>query len=185
MSIPFKSQYLIVGPLPQGDVPNNSLFADSTNLDAFSIRDSSGTVSVLATSSGGNPFIKTMQSDGVFSVNMPVVKLPNGRVVLADSNSSTAGSFCGYALVASTAPGQAITILCCGNNIAGALTDLGFAPGDLIYINENGGYTNDPSTFTGDNDTIVRVGIADCPGGAVGSPVATDLIAFHEFVASP
>ena len=185
MSIPFKCQYVVTTPTPSSSVPNNSLFEDSSNFDAFSVRTSTGTVTPLSTAVATNPFIKSMQSDGLFTANVPIVKLPNGRIVLADSNNTTAGSFCGYSTEASLVAGQEVVVLCCGPNLSGALTGLGFAPGDMIYINENGGYTNDPSTFTGGDDTIVRVGLADCPGGAIASPIATDLITFHEFVASP
>jgi hypothetical protein len=184
MSIPFKCQYVIETPTPASAVPANSLFVNSSNLDIFSVRNSGGIVSELATSVSTNPFIKSMQSGGLFPINVPLTKLPNGTVVLADSNSAGAGSFCGYSTEPSLVIGQEVVIMCCGPNITSALSGLGFAPGDMIYINENGGYTNDPSTFTGDNDTLVRVGLADCAGGPLASPIADDLITFHEYVAS-
>jgi hypothetical protein len=183
MSIPFKCNYVVVSPVDQATVPNNTLFVDSTMGNVFSVKNNSGSASTLGTTVGDNPFLKTMQSDGIFSAYVPIVKLTNGRVVLADANNINAESFCGYSMVASLAAGQSVNVMTIGPTVVGALTGLGFAPGDTIYINENGGYTNDPGTFTGGNDTLVKVGIADCTGGAVASPVADDLIAAYEFIA--
>jgi hypothetical protein len=70
-----------------------------------------------------------------------------------------------------------------GQNVAGALTtSSGFAPGDELYLNEGGGYTNDPGTFTGENDSIIKIGIADCAEGAA-SETVTDLILFPQVIA--
>jgi hypothetical protein len=183
MSIPFKCEYVVVTPVPATDVPNNSLFVDSSAGNAFSTKNSGGTPSVLATSAGDNPFLKTMETNEEFPLYAPLVKLPNGRIAKADSNNINTESFCGYAMSASSGAGLAITVMCAGPNIPGALEGLGFTPGDLVYINEGGGYTNDPSTFTGDDDTLVKVGLADCAGGPSASPIATDLIATYEFIA--
>ena len=184
MSIPFKCNYVVIGaPVANTTVPVDTLFVDSLQGSEFAIKNLGGITSLIATTAGANPFLKTMQSDAAFAIYMPLVKQPNGRVVKADSNNTNAESFCGYAMTASTGVGQAVSVMTAGPNVIGALVGLGFAPGDLIYINENGGYTNDPSTFTGGNDTLVKLGIADCAGGGVASPVASDLIAAYEFIA--
>jgi hypothetical protein len=65
------------------------------------------------------------------------------------------------------------------------LVGLGFAPGDEIFVGETtGGYVNDIAPFTGNNDSIIKIGVADCAAGTASS-VATDLILIPHVIARP
>jgi len=64
------------------------------------------------------------------------------------------------------------------------LTGLGFTSGDIIYLSESGGYTNDGNSFTGGDDTVTKVGVASAPAG-IASGTATDLIAISEVLVTP
>ena len=68
-----------------------------------------------------------------------------------------------------------------GPNLVDALDGLGFVPGEDIYLNEFGTYTNDPNDVPIGQD-LVKVGIADCESASASS-TAKDLIAFTEIVA--
>ena len=183
MSIAFQASYLILEPTTPSSVPNNAVFIDSTNGNALSNKDSSGNLTPIGGgSSGTNYFTKVMQTDALFSANVPLAKEPNGRVIEASAHAISSRNFIGYALQASTVVGQSITVLCVGPNLVGALTGLGFTPGDIILLSESGGYTNNSSTLS-DSDDFIQAGIADCPGGPTASSTATDLITFPEFVA--
>jgi hypothetical protein len=159
------------------------VFIDSTNANAASIKDTGGVVFPLNAGST-NIFIKQMQADGAIAINRPVSKLANGRVIAADSDLASGQDYCGFALQAAAAPGDLINVLCVGAVLANAVFGLGYAPGDEIYLAETGGFTNDPNSFTGGDDSIIKVGIADCAAG-VASGVAVDLIVFSEVIARP
>ena len=184
MATGFKGNYMVLTPIAPPSVPNGSVFIDSTNANAASIKDTGGIVTPINAAST-NIFIKQMQSDGVISINRPVSKKANGRVVAADSDSATGQDYCGFALQAAAGAGVLINVLCVGANLQGAVTGLGFAPGDEVYLSETGsGFTNNPASFTGGDDSIIKVGIADCAAG-VASVTAVDLIVFSEVVARP
>ena len=63
-------------------------------------------------------------------------------------------------------PDDLINVLLVGANVTNAIQGMGFSPSDEIFISEvTGQYTNDPDSFTDDNDSIIRVGVADCAAG--------------------
>lgn len=183
MAIGIKVDFVQLSPIAPANVPNGSLFMDSTNADTSTVKETNSAITPIG-ATGSNIFIKEMQADGAILLHRPVSKKSNGRIVQADSDGINAQTFVGYALAAATGAGDQISVLCAGANLAGALTGLGFTPGDEIFLSETSSYTNDPASFTGGNDSIIRVGIADCAGG-VASAVATDLIVFAEVIARP
>ncbi len=73
-------------------------------------------------------------------------------------------------------------VLLGGKNVPAVLTGLGFAPGDDIYVGQTpGSYTNNIAAFSGFDDDIIRIGIADSAEGTA-SALATDLIMFTDVV---
>jgi len=113
----------------------------------------------------------------------PVSKSSDGSVVPASSDTAQGQRFIGIALdpIAVSQQGRVQLV---GNNIPNILGAYGFATGDEIFIDEYNGYTNDVRTFSGNNDSIIKVGVADCSEGSA-SPVATDLIMFVEVISRP
>lgn len=133
---------------------------------------------------GGTSLSKVMQNSGsTIPGGKPVSKKPDGTIVLADSDGVNAQNFCGITQ-SSISPSVTGVILTPGQNIENAILGLGFAPGDTVFLNESGGYSNTTSGFTGGNDTIWKIGMADCAAG-LASSVATDIILFTEKLISP
>ena len=178
MTQPIEAKYVILNPAAPGDVPNGSVFIDSSAGNQISLKSSSGVVQTMETGGGTNFFLKTMIASGVIPNGSPVAKLVNGKIAVCDADD--APNFVGFAQEQANSDGHAIIILTVGANLAGVLNGLGFATGDEIFISNTGGYTNDPGTFDG-NDNIIKAGIADCAAG-VFSATATDLIAFPEVI---
>ena len=113
----------------------------------------------------------------------PVSKRVDGKIVPADSDSSTGQIYVGV-VKETIAPLASGTVLLIGQNVAGVLSGLGITVGKSIYLSENGGFTSDPNSFTGVNDSIIRVGFADCEAG-IASGVATDLIMLPQIMLRP
>lgn len=180
----FKATAVVLVPITPAQAPNGSVFLDSTNANALTTKSPGG---VLTPNLGGTPeniFIKQMEASGAISAKVPVAKLPTGKIVAADSDAAGGQEVIGFALSATLADGDLVMVVLVGANLEGALTGLGYAPGDEIFLSETGGYTNDPNSFTGNDDSIIRVGIADCAAG-VASATVVDLIAFAEVIARP
>lgn len=165
--------------------PNNSLFADSTHANAFTNKDNVGTNSAVATSTS-DATLKAMQSGypGTIPPYTPVSKLANGKIVPADSDAADGQAVCGITHEAFASLNDIKLVRCPGPNVANALVGLGYACGDEVFLGETGGYTNDPSTFSGLNDSIIKIGVADCAAGAASATV-TDLILWPDVVARP
>jgi hypothetical protein len=184
MSIHFKATAVVLEPVAPSAVPNGAIFLDITLGNALTVKSTSGLVDPIGTTTGGNMFIKQMQTGGLFPINAPVSKQANGTIILADSDAVGAQEPVGFSTVASTGIGQLINVLTVGANIAGAVTGMGFLPGDEIFVSETGGFTNNTATFTGLNDSYIRLGIADCAAG-IASSVATDLIVSTQILLRP
>lgn len=138
----------------------------------------------VSTGGGGSSNIKSMIAFGSVTAGKPVSKRTDGKSSLSDSDGANDQVFIGIALT-SASDGGAFNVQLMGPNLAGVLTGLGFTAGSDIYMSETaGGYTDDPGSFTGGNDSILRLGIADCAAG-IGSGTATDLILFPEVIARP
>ena len=151
---------------------------DFTLIDALIASGSGG--------GGGSASIeKTMESShtSAIPINTPVSKKTDGTIVPADSDAADGQVFIGITSEEIASGSQGIVKLV-GQNITGALTGLGFAVGDDVYLAETGGYTNDPNSFTGDDDSIIRIGVADCSEGTASS-TANDLIMFPEVLIRP
>lgn len=176
-------QFVQLSPVNPAQVPAGALFLDNTNSDIATIKSVSNIVAPVETGDpAGSLFIKKMMASAAFSANRPLGKLTNGKVVDADSDGVPgADNFCGYSLQAATADGDLIDVLCPGPNLAGALTGLGFSTGQEIYLSQDSGYTNDPGTLVGNNDSIIKLGIADC-AASTATGTAVDLIAFSSII---
>jgi hypothetical protein len=163
-------------------VPNNAIYSDNTAAGAMSNKTPGGsTVQVVAAAS--DLFVKQKQnlSGETIPNGKPVALLANGSVARADSDTPVDSLFIGIAMedILNGATGKVLVI---GPNVAGAVTGMGFAPGDQVLLAEDRTYTNTLASFTGNNDRILRVGYADCAPGAA-SATATDLIVSYEIIA--
>lgn len=177
----FKALYLVLTPTNPLNVPSGSVFIDETNANAMSLKDTTGSVGQITSTTAANLFIKQMQATGIIVKHRPVSKMASGLVIAADSDLAGGQQVIGFALDNAN-DGDLFNVLCTGPNLIDALTGLGYTPGQDIFLSEDGlGFTNDPNSFTGDNDSIIRVGIADCAAGTASS-TATDLIAFAQVI---
>lgn len=178
------ARYIQLVPSTPGEVPNGAFFLDSTDGNLPKVKEMGGSVEPI-TSGASNYFVKAMITDGAFPAGQPLAKKGNNRVVASDSD-GVAGqqNQMGFALQESTGAGQTVNVLLNGPNLVGALTSLGFTPGQEVYLGENGGYVASVNAFQDADDRIIRLGIADGPAGADGGP-ATDLIAFTEVIVNP
>ena len=152
-------------------------------LNSIRNRDNSLIENNMNTGAGPSiPQAKRMvnQSGALIPSGKMVSKKSDGSIVVADSDSLDGQQPIGVTseTIADSSDGLVITF---GPNIPGILTGLGFAPGDTIYVSENASLTNDGGSFTGDDDSIIKVGIADCAEGVV-SGSATDMILWREIV---
>lgn len=178
-----KANYVVLVPVDGSQVPNGCLYLDQNNGDAATIKGTGGGNSPV-TSSSSDFFTKQMIAGGAIAANRPISKRSDGKVIDADSDGVDAQNFIGYSLQSAAGDGSPLNTLLAGPNLAGALVGLGFMTGEVIYLSESGGYTNDINSFTGANDTIVRVGVADC-AASVASGTAVDLIGFTNVLISP
>jgi len=176
-----QANFVVLVPSTPSGIPNNSVFVDSTNGNAATFKDNTGATTVV-TNPAASFLSKQMQAYGPIPVNSPVSKRTDGYIELADANAVGGMDLIGWNTQAAIAMGDLITVICVGPNLVGAITGLGFAVGDEVYVSETGGYTNDPSTLT-NMDAIIKVGVADCAAG-VASATATDLVCFPDVVAS-
>jgi hypothetical protein len=181
----FKGNFFVLTPTNPASVPNGSIFLDSTNGNSLTTKDTTGASAPIGAVSSNNIFIKQMQAAGAIAINRPVSKLSNGKIEAAEADIIAAGDYIGYALQAASADGDLINVLCVGANLIGALTGLGYTPGDEVYLSQDGnGFTNDPNTLPVGTDAVIKLGIADCSAGAA-STVVNDLIVFSEVVSRP
>jgi hypothetical protein len=177
-----RTDAVIFNPSVVSEMPNNSLFVDQTT-GVLKTKNSTGIVTELTGSA--NIFAKEMQSAAAIRVGKPVSKRPDGKIEEAESDSIHGQMPIGFATVAFSGPNEIGTVFLIGPNLSGLVTGMGFAPGDEIYIGESsGGLTNDVSVFSGDDDSYVRLGIADCTAG-VASATANDLILSMQIIARP
>lgn len=181
MSIGIKASFVQLVPVVPGIVPNGSIFLDSSNSNATTIKDSSGGTTVINSAEAAtNLVIKVMQASAPIASGIPVSKRPDGKIEIADSNAPEGQAVIGITREAALNADDLITVLCVGANLIDALSGLGFVVGEEIYISDAGGYTNDPSSLAG-TDSIIKIGVADCSGGGASS-VARDLVLFPDVV---
>lgn len=175
---------VILNPVAAAGLPNNSLFVDVADSNKFKNKNDAGTS--LPVESSLSLYSKTMQSGlvGVIPINTPVSKRADGKIVPADSDEADGQQPVGITMVAFPNVDALGAIHLFAPNVGGVIASMGFVPGEEIFLGETGGYTNNPNSFTGDNDSIIRIGLADCPAG-IASPVATDLIISTQVILRP
>jgi hypothetical protein len=173
-------------PANPGDVPANSLFFDAASSGILSQKNASNLSNQIAQATSNDLMIKVMQNlSGVtIPAGKPISKAADGSILASDSDGSTASqTYCGITLD-SINNGSTGRVLLVGPNVPNVITGLNYTPGQDIFLSESGGYTNNAGSFTGNNDSIIKVGIADCAAGNASS-TATDLIMFPDVLVKP
>jgi len=158
-------------------------FFNNEDGDAVQITDNG----VLSGGGGIQVFEKSMRNDhgSAIQIGMPVSITSNGAVVPGDSDAAEGQQPVGIALEV-IAPNAFGKIALFGRNLAGVLTGMGFFPAEDVFLGETGGnFVKSPTNdLTGDNDSIIKMGIAATPDGAVGA-AATDLILIRQVISNP
>jgi hypothetical protein len=124
--------------------------------------------------------IKVNASAGTIPAGRTISIYSDGGIYPADSDAITGKNMAGITLEA-IAAGLSGRVILFGKNVPGLLTGSGFAPGDKVYIDETGAYTNVATGFTGGDDEIVMIGWADCLAGSMSATV-DDLIMNHQII---
>ena len=177
-----KAKFLELEPTAPADAPINTVFADSTNGNKLSTKTSGGVTTPIDGTTSSDLFIKNVIAGEIIQINTPVSVDPTtGKYVSAESDRANAQNVEGYTLQPAVGVDASINILLVGPNLSGFLTGLGFAPGDEIFLGEAGGFTNDVSTFSDNNDTVMKLGIA-APEAGLASTEAKDLIMQTEVI---
>ncbi len=176
------SQFIMI-PIDPKDALPGAIFLDKTNANSYTIKSIAGVTSPIANGSS-NPNVKLMQSAGVFNFGSPLAKLPDGRVVLCESDGVGHKNFIGIALQKSEFSGAPVNVFTIGVNVSGILKGANFSPGDRIYVGESGEYINNLRGLVGGDDDYIMVGIADCAGGPTASSEAEDLIMLVDKIAN-
>jgi hypothetical protein len=115
----------------------------------------------------------------------PLCKAPDGKGYKSGSDGANRQNVHAIALQSAAGVDSIIDVALISYNLAGALTGLGFAPGDKVFIGETpGSFVNTISAFSGNNDSILWAGWADCADG-VADTQATDLIYDFEVIGRP
>ena len=182
MEVGVKVNFIQMIPTAPNLVPNGSYFLDSSNGNAATIKDVGGSTVALQ-NPAASLTIKQMQAAAPIPNRATVSKRPDGKIEIADADNANGQQVIGVALSAATAVDELINVLLVGANLTGALTGLGFTPGDEVYISNTGGYTNDPNTIA-NPDLLIKIGIADNAAGVANATVV-DLILFPEVVSEP
>lgn len=179
-----RTDAVLFNPINPAGLENNSLLADFNDNNLLKTKDNSGNLQLIQ--SPLTLFTKVMQSGfvGTILAGTPVSKTSSGKIIPADSDAIGGQEPIGITLVIFNALDDIGTIHLFAPNVQGVLSLLGFVPGEEIFLGEAGGYTNNPNAFTGDNDSIIRIGIADCPSGTA-SVLATDLLINTQIILRP
>jgi hypothetical protein len=172
-----------------GPVDTNVTKFDFVGAGVTASQTSPGEVQVTIPGGGGGTgqFLKQMQNNtgSPIAAGVPVSKKSDGSIVPADSDAADGQAYCGVTSEVIAASGGLGDVAVVGQNIVGAITALGFTPGTDVFLSETAGtYTDNPASFTGGDDSIIKVGLADCSAG-VASATANDLIMFTEVLLRP
>lgn len=181
-----RSGALVFDPMMPAGVPAGAIYMDSTNGNALTTKSTGGTHTPIGSTSSADILIKHKKNmTGVTIVAGKRIALKtDGTMCLADSDNPVAMIDIGMALdtVDHNNFGR---VLLNGANAAGALTGLGYASGDSVYLSKTpGALTNSATGFDPATDTIMRVGTADCASNTA-SAAATDLIMTIEVYSRP
>ena len=177
MPIGIKAKFIKMETESSENVPNGSIFLDPE--EKITIKSTIGTTQSIT-----DRFVKQMQAGAApMNIGQPVSKRSDGKFVKADSDSPDGQAPCGILMSSVSGVDEFANVLLKGPNISGILDGKGFVPGDTIYLSENANLCNDP-VFTEDNDSFIRMGLADCASGEARSQ-ATDLILNVAIIARP
>ena len=166
-------------------INNLAIFADIAD-NIIKQKTSGGATDSIGAGGGGgiDRFLKQMTAGEAIAAGRPFSIRSDGKVLDAGSDKVDGQQVIGITSTVATADGDLINVILVGPNLAGVLTGLGFQSGEEIFLNEGGGYTNDTTGFTGNNDSIIKLGVATGPAGAP-EAIATDLVAFPEIILRP
>lgn len=174
----FRSDAVILNPVADPGIPN-TLFVNESD-GKLSTND--GTTAPVST--GSSYSVKKMQAGEIIPAGKPVSKRADGKILAADSDGVDRQQVIGVTL-APIGLDEVGGVLLFAPNAPGVLAGLEFVPGAEIFVGETtGGYVDDITPFLGGNDSIVKVGVADCAEGAA-STEATDLILISQVIARP
>lgn len=166
--------------------PAGSMFIDSTNNNAISTQSTTQNTPPAAVNTAATNVFKKLKKSvhtAIIPAKTPISLTPSGGIVPADSDAAQGQQPIGFT-DASVNPNEFVSCTLYGPNCEGALSGLGFSAGDELYLGETGGYATNPGAFSGMNDSIIVIGVADCGGNDINT-VATDLIVFRNVVARP
>lgn len=170
---------IVLEPRTSTGLPTNAVYVDQAS-GALSNKGGTGAVAPIGAGAASADSVLTKvwhnKSGATMAAGIPVAKLTDGSMAPADAHTRVR---CMAVLLEETLNNAQGRVALIGPNVIGALTGLGFAPGDAIYLSVSGGYTNN-AAFAQTN-TIVRIGFADCATGPA-SAVAQDLVMFAEVV---
>jgi hypothetical protein len=176
-----RANAIVLNPIADPEIPD-SMFVEATS-GLLTTKKGTEPPAVIATNSAPN--VKSMQAFSPIRAGKPVSKMNTGFIVEADSDGTGTQQPIGFSLTAAANANDLCVIILIGTNVAGILAGMGFLPGQEIFLGEtSGALTNDISTFSDNNDSLIKLGVADCAAG-VASALATDLIIYPYVMARP
>lgn len=181
-----KTGAVVFDPQVAAGIAAGSLYMDSANANVLTTKTTGGSEQPIGASSSSDILIKVKQnlSGVLIAANKRVSLKVDGSICLADSDDPLARQSIGLSLDEITHSGTG-RVLLDGPNAIGAVTGLGFLPGQPVLLSRTPGVlTTNLSGFNPEVDEIMKVGIADCASGAA-SATATDLIMVTEVISSP
>lgn len=185
-SAKIKTSAIILVPIPAAQAPANSIFSNSGDSNAFTNKTFSSESIPVGAVSSADAFAKRARNmtGEELPANVPVSRASDGSVVRADSDAAQGQRPIGVTLEV-IADGDYGLVGLVGRNLAGALAGFEFTPGQDLYVSEDGnGYTADPDSFTGGDDSLILIGIADCASDEMGTD-APDLILLRQILVRP
>jgi len=179
---------VILEPVAPATTVSGEFYRDNANADALTDKSTGGSNTQVGAASSDAIMVKTKQNtSGVnIAVNTPVGLTADGGIIKSDSDGPTSQVLIGITLDAINSGAQGRVALV-GPNARNAIQGLGFTPGNSIYLNQDGsnrGFTNNLNDLSGGDDSVIRIGYADCAPGAANA-TADDLIMFAEVIARP
>lgn len=180
-----KTTAVVLDPISSASAPANSLYSDSGNAGVFTNKSQGGTPTAVGAGSASDSFAKLAKNTtgSTIALGTAVSKASDGSIVPADSDAAQGQQVYGITSAAILNNAFGVVYLV-GRNVPGILTGLGFTAGQDIYISQTAGFTADPNSFTGNDDTVTLIGIADCADNAISS-TATDLVMCRQRLVSP
>jgi hypothetical protein len=165
----------------------NSLIRTEADPQNISLVRASGASPLLTAATITNsPNIKKMVAGfGPMNAYTPVAKSRvTGKIIPLDSDDPYANFPIGILKDSVTYSDDLVDVYIGGVNLPGILFGKGFNVGDVIYSSSiPGGMTNDLTGVNPAEESILRLGVADCGAGEANG-VATDLILSMEIVSS-